>query len=111
MFSGRFKGVSRLFQGCFMIFKGVSRVFQGSFKKTLKVFETVLPLCLFSYDWKQASPNISSFTEPMFVSGWLRGGLKKSVMLHDTHRSFPSRRRACLVMKYSIVTGISRQIL
>ena len=51
--------VSRMFQGCFMIFKGVSRVFQGSFKKTFKVFQ-------------------------------------KSFMLHGTHRSFPSRRRACL---------------
>ena len=33
--------VSRMFQGCFMIFKDVSRVFQGSFKKTFKVFQKV----------------------------------------------------------------------
>ena len=31
--------VSRMFQGCFMIFKDVSRVFQGIFKKTFKVFQ------------------------------------------------------------------------
>ena len=29
------------FQGCFMIFKGVSRVFQGCFKTTFKVFKGV----------------------------------------------------------------------
>ena len=46
--------VSRMFQGCFIIFKGVSRLFQGSFKK-------------------------------------------KSFMLHGTHHSFPSKRRACFI--------------
>ena len=33
--------VSRMFQGCFMIFKGVSRVFHGSFKKTFNMFQKV----------------------------------------------------------------------
>ena len=33
--------VSRMFQGCFMIFKGVSRVFQGSHKKTVKEFKKI----------------------------------------------------------------------
>ena len=28
--------VSRMFQGCFMIFKGVSRVFQGSFSENFQ---------------------------------------------------------------------------
>ena len=50
--------VSRMFQGCFMIFKGVSRMYNESFKKTFKVFQ-------------------------------------ESFILHVTHRSFPSRRRAC----------------
>ena len=31
--------VSRMFQGCFMIFKGVPRVFEGSLKKSFKVFQ------------------------------------------------------------------------
>ena len=44
MFHESFMGeeVSRMFQGCFMIFKDVSRVFQGSFNKTLKVFKKSL---------------------------------------------------------------------
>ena len=40
MFHESFKGeeVSRMFQGCFMIFKGVCRVFQGSFNDVSRKF-------------------------------------------------------------------------
>ena len=38
-----FKGISRVFQGCFKgvlrVFKGVSKVFQGCFKEVLRVFQ------------------------------------------------------------------------
>ena len=74
MFNGCFKEVSRMFLGHFKglsSFKGVLWKFhgRGSFKGVSRVFQ-------------------ESFKKTFKV-------FLKSSMLHGTHRSFPSRRRAC----------------
>ena len=86
VFQESFKVVSRIFQGCFKkvswviheSFKEeeVSRMFQGFFI----IFKGIPRVC----QWR--------FKE---VSRKLSRCFKKCFMLHGTHRSFPSRRRAC----------------
>ena len=56
-------------------FKGVSRVFLGSFKGVSRVFPKVF---------------YGSFKKIFKV-------FQRSFMLHGTHQSYPSRRRACSV--------------
>jgi len=96
-FQGRFKGALRKFYGCFNEdlrgFKEVSRLFQEIFKdiswkfhggrsfKDVSWFSKVVPECL---------NGVSRKFQENFQS------VSKSFMLHGTHRSFPSRRRACL---------------
>ena len=82
MFSGSFKGVSRKFQGCFI---KVSKMFHKSFK-----------------DEEVSRKFRRCFMIFKGVSRVFQGSFKiafkvfqKSFTLHGTHRSFPSRRRAC----------------
>ena len=69
-------GVSRKFQGSFKNFsrKFRSLMFRGCFKGVLRVFQ-------------------GSFKKTFKV-------FQKSIMLHGTHRSFPSRRRACFFLLF-----------
>ena len=78
MFWGSSKGVSWKFQA---IFKGVSWKFHGrrSFKDVLRVF----------HDFQGCFQSISRKFQ------WNLQGVSKSFILHDTHHSFLSRKRAC----------------
>ena len=73
-----FKVVSMMFQGCFMKVsrKKNFKEFQGCFM-IFKGVSRVFQRC-----FKEVSRKLSRF-------------LKKSFMLYGTHRSFPSRKRAC----------------
>ena len=78
---GCFKKVTRKIEGCF---EGVLRVFQG---------------CLMKVSWEGSFIYVSRVFQEFFkeVSRKRSRCFKKSFMLHGTHRSFPSRRRACLI--------------
>ena len=78
VFQGGFKGASRKCQGCFMKVSG-RRKFQGC----LMIFKDV-PL-VFQRCLQEVSRKLSRC-------------FNKSFMLHGTHRSFPSRKRACLLI-------------
>ena len=100
MFHRSFKCNSRKFQGCFKkvsrvyheSFKGVSWKFQGCFKGDLsRMFQESLK------DVSRKSKGCFEGVLRVFQGSFKKTFrvFQKSFMLHGTHRSFPSRRRAC----------------
>ena len=88
VFHGNFKGFSRVFQG---LFKESSRAIQGSFAGCSKGCQGCSSLFLGS------------------VSKVFRGSFKKmfnvflkNFIMFDTHRSYPSRRRACSFLGHPV---------
>ena len=79
VFQGRFKKVSRAFQ---TIFKGVTWNFQGCIQSVSKVFQKC---------FKSVSKSVSKVFQQNVQ------GVSRSLMLHGTHRSYLSRRRACFI--------------
>ena len=83
---GRFKGASRASKRCS---KGVSRDFQGSFKDVLRKYKGCLRKVssVFQENFKQSFKDVSKMFNEVLLCKFV---------LHGSHCSFPSRRRACL---------------
>ena len=79
MFRECFKGVTRVLQVCF---KSVSRVYPGGVKDVSRKFKDKLSGV---YNMFQALLRVFQGCS-----------VSESLLLHATHRSYPSRRRACL---------------
>ena len=92
----KFKGVSRYFQGG-------SRKFQWPFKQVLRRFQESVKdvLRVFLGSLNGSSRVFQGSFKKMFKV------FQISLMLHVTHRSYPSRRRACFLQR----TEIHAQIL
>ena len=102
-FQGCFKdvvvgmGVLRVFQGCFKIFNDVLREFQGQeklhgyFKKVTRKIEGCL------WEFKGISRKFQGCFMKDLCKRKFNGCFRKSFMLHGTHHSFPSSRRACFL--------------
>ena len=96
VFWGSFKGVSRKFQGAKKKFQGcfkeVSRVFHESFKE--------VEVSRIFHDFQGCSGSVSKVFQESLKKTFRV--FQKSLMLHVTHCSFPSRRRACYLTLYSL---------
>ena len=106
VFQGSCKGFWRNFQGCFTIFswvfkgslKVVSRKFQECFEGILRVFQGSFKGVSWKFDGRGSFKGVSRVFRESFKKTFKV--FQKSSMLHGTHRSFPSRRRACCIESY-----------
>ena len=99
MFLETFKGTSRVFKRSS---KGVSREFQGGFKDVLRKFQGRLKIVssVFQENVTKSIQGASKKFPSSFVFAIL--------MLHGSHRSYPSRRRACCIRKISNCAVVGR---
>ena len=97
-FYGHFMDMSSMFQA---YFEEVGRIFQGCFKrirkKDSKVFQRSLKVV--SGKFQQCAKSVSNF---------FKGVSRKFcfLILHGTHCSYPSRRRACTTRRDKGVRGL-----
>ena len=122
VFQGSFNCVSRIIQGCFnkvWSFKGVLRNFQGCFKKVSRVFHRSFKGVSWNFHESGSFMDVTSdswfsrvFPEcvkaVLIKFQWSFNNIfkvsKKSFMLHGTHCSFPSKRRACWIIRFIFMT-------